>query len=299
VLTFAAGPTNSLRGSSWLSGVESAIVADIGGTTTDVGVLVSGYPRQSSLHVDIGGVRTNFRMPDLASIGLGGGSRVRSDNGRVRVGPDSVARRLTEEALVFGGATLTASDIAVRRGHARFGDKGKVTGIDAELAEAADGLVHRMLEDAVDRMKTSAGAAPLILVGGGAALIARPLAGVSEIIRPEHADVANAIGAAIGQIGADVDRIFNGDALTREALVELAREEAFERAVAAGAKRESLQLVELDILPLQYLPGGAQRVVCRAVGDLNLSNEAQDEAQSQRRGRFGGGFSLFGNRRRG
>lgn len=299
VLTFAAGPTNSLRGSSWLSGMQNAIVADIGGTTTDVGVLVNGYPRQSSLHVDIGGVRTNFRMPDLTSIGLGGGSRVRSENGRVRVGPDSVGRRLTEDSLVFGGATLTASDIAVKRGHAKFGDAGKVGDVDPGLAQAADDLIHRMLEDAVDRMKTSAGAAPLILVGGGATLINRPLAGVSDIVRPDHSSVANAVGAAIGQIGADVDRIFSGEALAREAIVEQAREEAFERAVAHGAKRETLQLVELDVLPLQYLPGGAQRVVCRAVGDLNLSSEAQDEAQSQRRGRSGGGFSLFGNRRRG
>ena len=48
VLTFAAGPTNSLRGAAWLTGIKDGIVVDVGGTTTDVGVLVNNFPRQSS-----------------------------------------------------------------------------------------------------------------------------------------------------------------------------------------------------------------------------------------------------------
>jgi len=71
VLTFASGPTNSMRGAAYLSGQDNAIVVDIGGTTTDVGALVHGFPRESAVSVDIGGVRTNFRMPDILSIGLG------------------------------------------------------------------------------------------------------------------------------------------------------------------------------------------------------------------------------------
>ncbi|HSN72034.1 MAG TPA: hydantoinase/oxoprolinase family protein [Steroidobacteraceae bacterium] len=76
VLTFASGPTNSMRGAAFLSGTADAVVMDIGGTTTDVGVLLQGFPRESSIAVDVGGIRTNFRMPDLLSIGLGGGSLV-------------------------------------------------------------------------------------------------------------------------------------------------------------------------------------------------------------------------------
>ena len=74
ILTIACGPTNSIRGASYLSGIEDAIVIDVGGTTTDLGVIKSGFPRESSLAAVIGGVRTNFRMPDVVSIGLGGGS---------------------------------------------------------------------------------------------------------------------------------------------------------------------------------------------------------------------------------
>ena len=68
VLTFASGPTNSMRGAAFLSGKMDAIVVDVGGTTTDVGALVSGFPRPASTTVDVGGVRTNFRMPDVFAI---------------------------------------------------------------------------------------------------------------------------------------------------------------------------------------------------------------------------------------
>ncbi len=77
VLTFASGPTNSMRGAAFLSGLQDAIVIDVGGTTTDVGVLQKGFSRVAGLAVSIGGVRTNFRIPDTLSIGLGGGSLVK------------------------------------------------------------------------------------------------------------------------------------------------------------------------------------------------------------------------------
>jgi N-methylhydantoinase A/oxoprolinase/acetone carboxylase beta subunit len=67
VLTFASGPTNSIRGAAFLSGVSDAIVVDIGGTTSDVGSLHKGFPRPATVAVEVGGVRTNFRMPDVFS----------------------------------------------------------------------------------------------------------------------------------------------------------------------------------------------------------------------------------------
>ena len=76
VLTFASGPTNSMRGAAFLSGLKDAMVVDVGGTTSDVGALTHGFPREASVAVEIGGVRTNFRMPDVYSFGLGGGSLV-------------------------------------------------------------------------------------------------------------------------------------------------------------------------------------------------------------------------------
>ena len=137
ILTIACGPTNSIRGASYLARITNAIVLDVGGTTSDLGVLADGFPRESSIAVDVGGIRTNFRMPDIVSIGLGGGSIVREVGDQVTVGPDSVGYKITEEARVFGGKQLTTTDIAVRLGLADIGDKTLVEDVPLELAEKA------------------------------------------------------------------------------------------------------------------------------------------------------------------
>src|SRR6266704_1708114 len=134
-------------------------------------------------------------MPDILSIGLGGGSLVVAENGRVRIGPKSVGYRILSEAMVFGGTQLTATDIAVAAGYAEIGDRDRVKNLDRRLVVGAVDEIHRLAEDALDRMKTSAAPARVILVGGGSVLINRDLKGVSELTIPSEAGVANAIGA--------------------------------------------------------------------------------------------------------
>lgn len=270
VLTFASGPTNSMRGAAFLSGLKDAIVIDVGGTTTDVGVLQHGFPRVAALAVSIGGVRTNFRMPDTLSIGLGGGSLIRpaTDGGAVRVGPQSVGYELTTKAKVFGGDTLTTTDVCVAAGHVDIGDKGAVTGLEPALIKAVEDKIEEMVNVAVDRMKTSAVAMPVIIVGGGSILIQRPVAGASELVKPNHFAVANAIGAAIAQIGGETDRIFSLASMTRDDALATAKQEAIDKAVAAGALRETVEIVDVEEVPLAYLPGNATRIAVKAVGDL-------------------------------
>ena len=270
VLTFASGPTNSMRGAAFLSGANEALVMDIGGTTADVGALQNGFPRESSIAVDIGGVRTNFRMPDILSIGLGGGSLIASENGRVHVGPRSVGSRILTEALVFGGSQLTATDIAVAAGYADVGDRDRVRHLDRQLVAAAVDEIHRLAEEALDHMKTSGAAAKVILVGGGSILIHRDLAGVAELTVPPDADVANAIGAAIAQVSGEVDQIYSFEKLGRDHALLEARQAAERNAIAAGAAVHTIKIVDVEELPLQYLPGGAVRVRVKAVGDLHL-----------------------------
>jgi N-methylhydantoinase A/oxoprolinase/acetone carboxylase beta subunit len=269
ILTFASGPTNSMRGAALLSGAREAVVVDIGGTTTDVGILVNGFPREASAEVEIADVRTNFRMPDIVSIGLGGGSIVRRDGG-LAVGPDSVGYRLTEKALVFGGDTLTATDVAVAAGLADLGDRERVASLEPDLVRTAAAEIRAMVERGVDRIKTSAGAVPVILVGGGTILLGEGLAGASEIIRPDHAAVANAIGAAIAQVGGEIDRVFSLEDSSRAEVLDRARREATGKAVRAGATPDSVEIVEIDEIPLTYLPGEEVRVRVKAVGDLDL-----------------------------
>lgn len=273
VLTFASGPTNSMRGAAFLTGHRDALVADIGGTTTDIGMLRSGFPRESSVQVDVGGVRTNFRMPDVLALGLGGGSLVRQTSDGVVIGPKSVGYELTQKALVFGGDTLTTTDIAVAAGCADVGDAGRVKRLDPALVSAAVLEIHRMAEEGIDRMKLSQANTPLILVGGGSILIDDDLAGVSELLSPQHASVANAIGASIAQVGGETERVYAYEEMGREAAIEAAVEEAKADAVACGADAETLSVLEIDEVPLAYVPGGSVRVRAKVAGELLLSQE--------------------------
>jgi N-methylhydantoinase A/oxoprolinase/acetone carboxylase beta subunit len=269
VLTFASGPTNSMRGAAFLSGHADALVLDIGGTTTDVGLLQHGFPRQASTTVDIGGVRTNFRMPDVFSMGLGGGSLVEGDGEQLRVGPQSVGYEITRRAQVFGGDVLTATDIAVAAGRAQVGDAARVAALEPARVRAAQDRIARMLERALDRCRVSSAPLPVIGVGGGSILMPDRLGGVA-VTRPEHFSVANAIGAAIAQTSGVVDRICTLDGSTREAALAAAEKEARAKAVAAGAVPETLAVVDREDVPLAYLKGNATRVRVKVVGDMRF-----------------------------
>ena len=273
VLTLGSGPTNSMRGAAFLTGIQDAIVMDIGGTTTDIGALVNGFPRESSIAVNIGGVRTNFRMPDILSIGLGGGTRIHlgGDGGLREIGPDSVGYRLAQEAYLFGGSTLTASDIAVQAGHASFGNVANVPELQPGVAAEILARFGRTLEDGIDRMKTTAADMPVVLVGGGSILVPPQLQGASQVIRPDHSSVANAVGAAIAQVGAEVDRIVAYDRHSRaEALAGIERE-ARRQAVEAGAVADTVRLVDVEETFLSYLPGNTVQIRAKVVGDLAVA----------------------------
>lgn len=270
VMTFASGPTNSIRGAAFLTGLDEAIVADIGGTTTDVGVLTNGFPRESAVSADIGGVRTNFRMPDILSIGLGGGSLVARGDKGVAVGPESVGHKIAEKAVVFGGDTLTATDIAVAGRDCKIGDPGKVKSLDADLVDGALAQIDSLLAESIDRMKTSAATAPVILVGGGAIIAPNKIAGAAEVSVPEHSEVANAVGAAIAQVSGEIDTIFDYACQTREEVLMEAQQRAKQSALEAGARYDSMNVVEIEELPLNYLPGQRVRVRVKVVGDLAL-----------------------------
>ncbi|KMU75300.1 hydantoinase/oxoprolinase [Coccidioides immitis RMSCC 3703] len=277
IRTFSSGPTNSMRGAAYLGlsgqsdGTEektATIVVDIGGTTSDVGVLLpSGFPRQASAYVTVAGVQINFGMPHLESIGLGGGSIVRSENGKVTVGPDSVGHFLSTRAKVFGGDVLTATDIAVAAGE-KIGDPNLVQDVDQNTVADARARMKTMLENVVDLMKTSPAPLPVLLVGGGSVIAPTELDGVSKVICPPFHSVANAVGAAMSKVGGTVDMIQSSEERTVKEIVEQAKETAIERAVASGALRETVYLAEVDALPLQYVANQV-RVIARAVGELS------------------------------
>lgn len=268
--TFVSGPTNSMRGAGFLSGLADCAVVDVGGTTTDVGVLTGGFPRESSSITEIAGIRTNWRMPDVLSLGIGGGSLVHhfSSADRTEVGPDSVGFALPSKALVFGGEVLTATDLAVAAGQAKIGTTtALVRRLDRDRAVATLARIAERVADAVDQMRTSPAALPVVLVGGGSVVLPDVL---PDVRRPDHFDVANAIGAAIAKVGGELDRVVRITEGNRDHVLAEAKAEAVARAESAGARSGSVEVVEVDEIPLAYLPGGATRIRVKAVGELDV-----------------------------
>lgn len=266
VSTFASGPTNSMRGAAALTGLTDCAVVDVGGTTSDIGVLRNGFPREANTAVEVAGVRTSFRMPDVVSIGIGGGSRVH-ENGSV-VGPDSSGYRLTSEALVFGGDTLTATDIAVAAGRVEIGDPSLVAHLDKSMVQRGLEYIAQQSAALIDSLRTSPDPMPVVAVGGGSILLPDHLEGIGSVSHPENHSVANAVGAAISQVSGEVDRIFPIAPGERRRVIDQAMEEAASKATAAGALEETVQIVEVDEVPIPYLPGNASRVRVKAVGEL-------------------------------
>ncbi|KNY04064.1 hydantoinase/oxoprolinase N-terminal domain-containing protein [Microbacterium sp. GCS4] len=265
VLTIGSGPANSIRGAAYLSGHDDAIVIDVGGTTSDLGVVVGGFPRESTLPREIGGVRTNFRMPDVLSVGIGGGTIVDVASGRV--GPDSVGYRIDREGLLFGGSTPTLTDAAALAGSPVAGRR--LPALSSTVSSALDralALVADRLDEAVERLSLGRMDIPLVVVGGGGFLVPDSLASAGSILRPDHGGVANAVGAAISLAGGRADQMAAmGD---RESAIEQASEAAVAKAIQAGADPLQVSVVEVLETHVPYTAQPTVNVTVKAAGPL-------------------------------
>ncbi|KAI4613281.1 hypothetical protein J4E83_007694 [Alternaria metachromatica] len=277
IRTFSSGPTNSMRGAAFLVGRqengEAMMVVDVGGTTTDVGLLLAnGFPRQQAAYSELSGVRMNFSYPDVKSIGLGGGSLVRKVGEKMQVGPESVGYKLPEKALVFGGDVPTATDYTVAASSdIAIGQPEKVRGkLQDDDIQAFKAETTKMLETIIDKMKTSPDDLPVLLVGGGAVIAPDELKGASRVIKPQWSGVANAIGAAMARVSAVVDTVKSTEKQTQKELLAEICEEAKRKTIEAGASAETVSIVEVEDLPLQYV-AHKTRFMVRAAGDFDFS----------------------------
>ena len=264
---FSSGATNSMRGAAFLARDEvkndsgAVVVVDVGGTTSDAGALLpNGYPRLSKTYTDLSGIKINLDMPSVESIGLGGGSRVRSvhantEPAKVTIGPDSVGYALITDALCFGGKTPTATDIAVASSDSvSIGDKGLVS-LTPDMLNAAQHRMKSMFESLIDRIKLAPEDCTVILVGGGAILCPAELRGVKRIIRSEFAGVANAIGAALGRIFGSAEAMIDADDVAGG--LEMVRQAAIANAVKKGGKgnREDVTILSEIVQWVPYVDG--------------------------------------------
>jgi N-methylhydantoinase A/oxoprolinase/acetone carboxylase beta subunit len=277
IRTFSSGPTNSMRGAAFLVGrqenSEAMMVVDVGGTTTDVGLLLAnGFPRQQAAYSELSGVRMNFSYPDVKSIGLGGGSLVRRVGEKLQVGPESVGYQLPEKALVFGGDVPTATDYTVAASSdVAIGQPENVRGkLQEDDIKTFKAETKRMLENIIDKMKTSPDNLPVLLVGGGAVIAPDELKGASKVIKPQWSGVANAIGAAMARVSAVIDTVKSTEKQTQKELLAEICEEAKQKTIEAGALAETVSIVEVEDLPLQYV-ANKTRFMVRAAGDFDFS----------------------------
>ena len=144
--TVLSGPAASVIGAKWLSGLEDFIMSDMGGTTTDIGILEHGRPRVAEQGAEVGGWRTMVRAIDVKTIGLGGDSEVHLGlNGDISVGPQravpiSLLGQRYPEIIAMLEAQLADNEGGSLNGKfvlLPFGAKGKaeIAGLSAREAE--------------------------------------------------------------------------------------------------------------------------------------------------------------------
>lgn len=278
VLTISSGPTNSIRGAGALSQVDNGIVIDVGGTTSDGGALVNFFPRESTQAAQIGGVLTNFRMPDVVAVGIGGGTIVRFNTNTCKLGPDSVGYRLKEKAIAFGGDTLTLSDFSLATNQLKIEGalaiedlKNKIQTLSGksfpDTLELVKEQIQLAIEKLVDKLKTDYKEVPVIACGGGAFLLPKEIEGASNVIFPEHLEVANAFGACIAQISREEELVINTLQKNEKEEIELLVSKAKEALLKNGASENSIHILIKESIPLAYLPG-AVKLKVKLCGDL-------------------------------
>jgi len=263
--TAQSGPAASVMGALALDGCKGTpLILDVGGTTTDMSVALDGMPLLKPLGIRLGPFQTLIRSLMTHSLGLGGDSHVRMEDGKIRMGP---ARRGKPAAM--GGPAPTPTDAMIALNLLEVGDKAAAVGAMKEvggpvgwnvadtaesvLRHMADAIaasarafvhdinarpvytIHEVLEDR--RIEPDS----VLIMGGPAPQIA---AYVGQALGlpcrcPEHFGVANAVGAAVARVTseitlqADTER---GSVIIPEANLEHKIDSGFnmEQAIALG-----------------------------------------------------------------
>ncbi|CAF1446501.1 unnamed protein product, partial [Rotaria sordida] len=282
VLTFASGPTNSMVGAAHLTGIQNGIVIDVGGTSTDIGMIVNGRPRHTHAKVYlVDDIRVNTSMPDVLSLPLGGGTIVHVDEETRSIcfGPDSVGYQLVTHALAFGGQTITGTDVALaakltsRIGHS-------IVQLPSFIVEQVLDHIRNTISRGIDRIKTNQESIPVILCGGGSILVnpKEVFDGVTHMIRPPHFAVCNAVGATLCRVSATIESIVDlvpssiDNGVQRKHEIDRLTLLVQQQCEQNGAHPNTVHLVDIEQVPLAYYPGGYKhRVLLTAIGQLDLS----------------------------
>ena len=241
ILTMSSGPTNSFIGACRLANILDAIVVDIGGTTTDIGVVKNGFVRRSINLSKIDTIDLNFSMPDLLSVAIGGGSYIDLKN--KKIGPKSAGKNLFKEAVFANGNKLTMTDLAIC--------------FDSTLK-----IEKKEIKHLINQMRAKDTNLKIILVGGGAMLFKKIVS--DQFIIPECFEVANAYGAALAEVSGNEDNIVSLKQRQKTLNEIIAR--AKNNAIKKGAVKDSIRISDIQIIPYHYIPNSIARLIVTVAG---------------------------------
>ena len=276
--TVLSGPAASVMGSvAFAPKNDTSLVLDIGGTTTDMAVLVNGVPLLDPVGINIGGHKTLIRSLDTISIGVGGDSVVRVVDGQIQIGPDRIG-----VAMAFGGPVPTPTDAICVLGIGDEGDPDKARAGLIPLAEAlnvdVEEAARRIYDQACQTILDEAGAmidrinakpvytvhelweghrlqpGQILVLGGPAPWFAKGLERLGECrvgVVPRWT-VANAIGAGLARTTCEVT--FFADT---EHEVATAPEENFTTTIPANYTLDDAISATLELLRQKAIARGA------------------------------------------
>ncbi|MCB5713847.1 hydantoinase/oxoprolinase family protein [Lactonifactor sp. BIOML-A3] len=265
--TVLSGPAASMTGAVNLAQIETAIVSDMGGTTTDVGVIRNKRVELSHGGALVGPWKIQIRSAKLHTFGLGGDSNIAYEDGKIIIGPERVL-----PACRGGIDTITPTDILHYTEEYVLWDRDKsiksIAGLADRIGIPKDELVKKLEEAVVRKVLDVLGAhesLPVCAVGAPARTWyekAREESGLDAVI-PEHHEVANAVGAATAGIRETVEATVRPGEEGRGYLAHTKtgryfssfRKDALQRAVDISCSyakeviyRQNLELAELSVI---------------------------------------------------
>lgn len=261
--TILSGPAASLVGARHLTGLDAAIVSDIGGTTTDVAVLERGRPRLDPEGATVGGYRTMVEAVAMRTFGLGGDSEVALKRGALDVAFEFGPRRLVPLSL----AGLAHGEVVHREleRQLRSQNPGRLdgrfalrTGVPDRLAAGLSGPEARLFAEIEATPKPLDGL--LSSTSQNATLNRLVARGLAHVVGFTPSDAAHALGlqsnwdATAARLGTALfcrRRDARGEPIARDA-------EALSRAVLAALTRRSAEMVLETAFAEDGLDGAAK-----------------------------------------
>ena len=292
--TILSGPAASVMGSlPFASENEETLVLDIGGTTTDMAVLIRRAPLLDPVGIELSGHKTLIRSLKTRSIGLGGDSAVRIVDGDVVIGPDRQG-----PPMAYGGPVPTPTDALIVLGEFSDGDvrasfdglKPFAEQLGMSLENAADHIFDRACQkvlEAAAQMIADINSKPvytvheilegyhvepkeMLVLGGPAPAFAARLAALTDFrvrVVPQW-QVANAIGAALAKNTSEVTLFAD-----TEQGMAVAPEEEFSQSVKRDFDKKGAVKLAFDLLRKKCIKQGAteQEVEMEVLEDLQFN----------------------------